>query len=192
MRISLSLCSLLWIASVASSNAESASTIDANESNVENSHSSTTIRGADHDKKRSLLLFDIFKIFPTYPSTPWFPYPSPPVYPSPPLFNPVPPPPSPVQSLVCATLQTDRYFNLIVKHSNMALNVENSSTNNGASLIQWPVNSANNDNWRFESVGNGYYQIIAQHSQKGVNGTLYLEDTIIFIMQDRPLIVFFQ
>jgi hypothetical protein len=100
------------------------------------------------------------------PSTPWYPLPSPPTAP----WIPSPAPP-PVQPLVCAAVPTDRYFNLVAKHSNMALNVEGGSTNNGASLIQWPVDSSfKNDNFRFESLGDGYYQIIAEHSQKGING----------------------
>ena len=181
-------CSLLWVVSITSSNADEAS-------NVVENKSSLSLRGTEHDKDRKLFLFDIFKIFPTYPS-PW--YPSPPTapwfqpYPSPPLFNPyVPPPPPPpapppVQPLVCATVPTDRYYNLIAKHSNMALNVEGEFTNNGASLIQWPVTStSNNDNFRFESLGDGYYQIIAQHSQKGVNGKHFiwaiLKTTLFYI-----------
>ena len=102
------------------------------------------------------------------PSTPWYPLPSPPTAP---WVPPSPPAPAPVQPLVCATVPTDRYYNLIAKHSNMALNVDQESTNNGASLIQWPVASTSkNDNFRFESLGDGYYQIIAEHSQKGING----------------------
>ena len=72
----------------------------------------------------------------------------------------------------CATLQTTGLFKLIVKHSNQVLNVAGLSMNNGADLIQYPIEQAVDGNWRFESVGNGYYQIIAERSAKAVNGTL--------------------
>jgi hypothetical protein len=73
--------------------------------------------------------------------------------------------------MICASLPTDRYYHIIAQHSGMSLNVDQKSTSNGASLVQWPVSAAMNDNWRFQYVGLGYYQIIAEHSQKGVNGT---------------------
>jgi Ricin-type beta-trefoil lectin domain-like len=55
----------------------------------------------------------------------------------------------------------------------MAINVEQASLHNGASLLQWPVDQERNDNWRFESVGSGYYQILAEHSGKAINGKMY-------------------
>ena len=73
--------------------------------------------------------------------------------------------------LICASLPTDRYYHIIAQHSGMSLNVDQKSTSNGASLVQWPVSAAMNDNWRFQYVSFGYYQIIAEHSQKAVNGT---------------------
>ena len=224
------LCSLIWAVSIASCNADDASSIVKNESNEDNviSSSSSSLRGIDNDSKdrklatlssvfgglyasRPTTSFSFFSPYihpppPASPPTTPYVHPPPPVYvptpPPPPVSPPtepyvppppppttpwfpwfwfqrspyVPPPPPPfpppVQPLVCATLPTDNYYNLIAKHSNMALNVEGQSLNNGASLIQWPVASSKNDNFRFESLGNGYYQIIAEHSKKVINGKL--------------------
>jgi hypothetical protein len=115
-------------------------------------------------------------------SKPYFqPVPAPKVQPVPaPKVQPVPAPkvqpvffPTPVQPrspFGCATLDTGKYFNLIARHSNMVVNVDHGSTSDGARIVQWPSNPGKNDNWRFESVGNGYYRIIAEHSQKGLYG----------------------
>ena len=73
--------------------------------------------------------------------------------------------------LICASLPTDKYYHIIAQHSGMSVNVDQKSTSNGASLVQWPVSAAMNDNWRLQSTGLGYYQIIAEHSQKVLNGT---------------------
>jgi uncharacterized membrane protein len=85
--------------------------------------------------------------------------------------------------LSCVTLPTDRYYHIISKNSNMAVNIDQASTANGASLIQWPKSPERNDNWRFQSVGYGYYQIISEHSQKGVNGRFrgQQQDIVLFI-----------
>ena len=70
----------------------------------------------------------------------------------------------------CATLPTTGNYKIIAKHSNQALNVAGLSVNNGAPLIQYPIEQAVDANFRFQSVGNGYYNIITQRSGKGVNG----------------------
>ena len=109
------------------------------------------------------------------------PVPVPKFQPAPiPVFQPVPVPkvqpvffPTPVQPrspFGCAILDTSKYFNLIARHSNMVANVDQGSTSDGARIVQWQSNAGKNDNWRFESVGNGYYRIIAEHSQKGLYG----------------------
>jgi Ricin-type beta-trefoil lectin domain-like len=111
--------------------------------------------------ERQLFLFNFLKLWPTVPVQPIF-------------YHPVPapaPPPAPV--LNCASLPTGPFYHIIAKHSNMAINVEQASLHNGASLLQWPVSQARNDNWRFESVGSGYYQILAEHSGKAINGKMY-------------------
>ena len=75
--------------------------------------------------------------------------------------------------LVCATISIDR-FHILAKHSNMAIRVDQGLTSNGASLIQWPVDQGKTDNWRLQSVGSGYYQIISEFSHKGINGKIYV------------------
>ena len=115
-------------------------------------------------------------------SNPYFqPVPVPKAQPVPaPKVQPVPAPkiqpvffPTPVQPrspFGCAKLDTSKYFNLIARHSNMVVNVDQGSTSDGARIVQWPSSTGKNDNWRFESVGNGYYRIVAEHSQKGLYG----------------------
>jgi hypothetical protein len=71
----------------------------------------------------------------------------------------------------CAKLPAYQYFNLMARHSNLALSVFESSTSNNASIVQWPLGTTKNDNWRFDSAGQGYYQFIAEHSLKGMSGT---------------------
>ena len=153
-------------------------------SQSQNSSSTSSLRKHDSEKERQLLLFDLWKLWPTPPTHPIY-SPTQPIfspvqpifrYPAPaPVHVPVPVPvPAPPPALKCASLPTGQFYNIIAKHSNMAVNVEGAFLTNGASLIQWPVSQANNDNWRFESVGSGYYQIIAEHSGKAMNGTILL------------------
>ena len=73
---------------------------------------------------------------------------------------------------VCSKVPTDRSFNIISKHSSMAINVLGGATSDGASLVQSPVQLVKYDNWRFQDAGMGFYQIIAEHSQKGINGKI--------------------
>jgi hypothetical protein len=67
----------------------------------------------------------------------------------------------------------------------MAVNVLEASTQNGASLIQWPVDQAKNSNWRFESVGSGYYQIIVEHSGKAMNGKIQQQQNDVSSVLNR-------
>ena len=52
------------------------------------------------------------------------------------------------------------------KHSNKVLDVAGISTANGAHIQQWDYLGGDNQKWRLESVGGGYYKIVAQHSGK--------------------------
>jgi hypothetical protein len=52
------------------------------------------------------------------------------------------------------------------KHSGKVLDVEGVSTANGAKIQQWDYLGGNNQEWKLESVGDGYYRIVAQHSGK--------------------------
>ena len=93
---------------------------------------------------------------------------------------------------ICATIPTDRYYHIIAQNSGMSVNVDQKSTSNGACLIQWPVSAGMNDNWRFQSTGWGYYQMIAEHSQKAANGTFTFKKSIIvvFCLRSSFLIIF--
>ena len=50
-----------------------------------------------------------------------------------------------------------------------ALDVSGVSTANGANIQIWAWNGGNNQQWRFENAGNGYWKIIARHSNKCVD-----------------------
>ena len=131
---------------------------------AQNVSETSSLRKQSPQRARQLLLFDLFKYWPSIPTQPLY-SPVQPIFYSPPA-----PVPAPAPALKCASLPTGQFYNLIAKHSNMAVNVEGASLNNGAPLLQWPVLQAKNNNWRFESVGSGYYQIIAEHSGKAING----------------------
>jgi ricin-type beta-trefoil lectin protein/cellulase (glycosyl hydrolase family 5) len=47
-----------------------------------------------------------------------------------------------------------------------ALDVSGASTANGANIHIWAWGGGNNQQWRFENAGNGYWKIIARHSNK--------------------------
>lgn len=57
---------------------------------------------------------------------------------------------------------------LFVKHSNKALDVDQASKKDATAIQQWVWKNVNNQKFRFEAVGDGYYRIIAQHSNKAV------------------------
>ena len=50
-----------------------------------------------------------------------------------------------------------------------ALDVSGVSTANGANIQIWAWNGGNNQQWRFENAGDGYWKIIARHSNKCVD-----------------------
>jgi hypothetical protein len=52
------------------------------------------------------------------------------------------------------------------KHSHRVLDVTSISTANGERIQQWDYLGGDNQRWRLESVGDGYYKIVAQHSGK--------------------------
>lgn len=75
--------------------------------------------------------------------------------------------------LICAYIPaSDQYYHIVSKVSNMALTVDKASIKDGASIIQAPKTTGRNDNWRLQAAGLSYYQIVAEHSQKGVNGKI--------------------
>ncbi|MBC8084988.1 MAG: RICIN domain-containing protein, partial [Hymenobacter sp.] len=51
-------------------------------------------------------------------------------------------------------------------HSGKALEVSGNSTADGAIAQQWGYRGANNQKWRIESVGGGYYRVVSANSGK--------------------------
>lgn len=60
------------------------------------------------------------------------------------------------------------FYNIISKVSNKALNVDNSSQEDGAFVIQYPKGTGDNDKWSLEDAGNGCYYIVPKHSGKPI------------------------
>ena len=66
-------------------------------------------------------------------------------------------------------IQEGQYYKIIAKHSGKCLDVSGISKDSGANVHQWSYVGGNNQQWKFESTGNGYYKIIAKHSDKVLN-----------------------
>jgi lysophospholipase L1-like esterase len=60
------------------------------------------------------------------------------------------------------------HYQLIVRHSNKALDVFQSSTAEGAKIQQWSGHGGANQQWSLQSTGDGYYSLIARHSGKAL------------------------
>ncbi|WP_328971941.1 RICIN domain-containing protein [Streptomyces sp. NBC_00239] len=58
------------------------------------------------------------------------------------------------------------YLRLESVSSGKCLNVTGASWDNGAQVIQWDCGDTPNNNWSFEKLPSGWYQIRAQHSGK--------------------------
>jgi hypothetical protein len=55
---------------------------------------------------------------------------------------------------------------IIAKHSGKCLDVQSNRTNNGAGIVQFQYLGGDNQKWKLEPVGGGYFRIIAKHSGK--------------------------
>lgn len=60
-------------------------------------------------------------------------------------------------------------YNLITRHSNMALEVAGGSTSDGAAIVQRPVDAGTNKRWKLTSTSSGFYRLEAQNSNKALN-----------------------
>jgi pectate lyase len=60
-------------------------------------------------------------------------------------------------------------YRIVNRFSNKALEIYESSTQNGARVTQWDYNGGNQQLWKFESVGNGYYIIKNANSEKALD-----------------------
>jgi endoglucanase len=56
------------------------------------------------------------------------------------------------------------FYRLLNVNSGSALDVNGSSTANGAGIIQWPQNGGNNQQWIITNNGGGYYKITNRNS----------------------------
>ena len=59
-----------------------------------------------------------------------------------------------------------QFFAVVARHSGKCLDVSGASADNLASVIQWDCQGGENQQWRFEPVGDGYHRIVARHSGK--------------------------
>jgi len=57
-------------------------------------------------------------------------------------------------------------YTLTNRDSQKVLEVKGQSTEDGAAVVQWGANGGGNQQWRFESVGAGYYKVINVNSNK--------------------------
>lgn len=60
-------------------------------------------------------------------------------------------------------------YSIISRHSGLALDVENSSKDNGANIIQWDYWGGAGQQFDVTSLGNGFYSIRAVHSGKSLD-----------------------
>lgn len=58
------------------------------------------------------------------------------------------------------------YYKLIARHSGKVADVNNGSTTDGATVIQWAGSTALWQQWQFVDVGGGYYNIVNRNSGK--------------------------
>ncbi|MEU0883881.1 non-reducing end alpha-L-arabinofuranosidase family hydrolase [Lentzea sp. NPDC005914] len=65
-----------------------------------------------------------------------------------------------------ATVDTSAWYVLVNRNSGKALDVNGTSTADGASLIQWTRTNANNQQFQFVDAGGGNYKLRARHSSK--------------------------
>jgi hypothetical protein len=61
-------------------------------------------------------------------------------------------------------VETGVWYNLISRHSGLALDIEGRSSEPGAQLVQYDSTNATNQQFRFIDAGGGYYRIQARHS----------------------------
>jgi hypothetical protein len=65
-----------------------------------------------------------------------------------------------------ATVDTNATYVFVNRHSGKAMDLFNWATNDGAQIVQFARNNLAVQQWRFVSVGSGYYQIRSVHSGK--------------------------
>ncbi len=64
---------------------------------------------------------------------------------------------------------TGAFYRFLNQNSGQALDVNGSSTADGAGIIQWPQNGGNNQQWIITDNGGGYYKITNRNSGKALD-----------------------
>ena len=64
---------------------------------------------------------------------------------------------------------TNGRYAIISTYSGRAIDVEASSTENGANILLWSYGGGTNQQWDIQDLGNGYYSIRAAHSGKALD-----------------------
>jgi len=62
-----------------------------------------------------------------------------------------------------------KYYYLIAKHSNKALDVQGAGTADGNNVQQYTKNPVPQQQWLLQDAGGGYYYLVAKHSGKVLN-----------------------
>ncbi|MEV7395107.1 RICIN domain-containing protein [Streptomyces sp. NPDC091215] len=65
-----------------------------------------------------------------------------------------------------ATVDSTAYYHLISAHSGKVLDVNGSSTADGAAVIQYQDNGGENQEWQLKPTGDGYYELVNRNSGK--------------------------
>ncbi len=58
------------------------------------------------------------------------------------------------------------FYKIVNRNSGMAVDVLGGSTSDGGNIVQWGYGGADNQHWKFESVGGGAFEISSQRSGK--------------------------
>jgi GH43 family beta-xylosidase len=67
------------------------------------------------------------------------------------------------------TIDTGAWYQIVSRHSGKSLAISQSSTADGAGLVQVTLGSGTNQQFQFVSSGGGYYRLRARHSGKAID-----------------------
>lgn len=70
----------------------------------------------------------------------------------------------------CSAMPTGEYFHILSENSGLGLSVSGGSTSSGANVIQSFSEPSDEDNWKFVPTSNGYYRVVAEHSELSLGG----------------------
>lgn len=82
------------------------------------------------------------------------------------VVHPVPVVAADVVKIEFATAASGLRYNLVARHSGKCLDINGSSLDEGAQLLQWDCTGAANQIFTLVPTGGDYYQIVALHSNK--------------------------